>query len=89
MAKGTRNKGGGGTTTNKEVNKENHKNIADNRQQNNSTDHPSNVKGGGRPHRNKQKIVVSIKICTTQRCTHKSCLYPTMYEIDLFLVLNF
>ena len=68
MAKGTRNKGGGGTTTNKEVNKENHKNIADNRQQNNSTDHPSNVKGGGRPHRNKQKIVVSTKICATQRC---------------------
>ena len=59
MAKGTRNKGGGGTTTNKEVNKENHKNIADNRQQNNSTDHPSNVKGVR--HRNKQKIVVSRK----------------------------
>ena len=89
MAKGTRNKGGGGTTTNKEVNKENHKNIADNRQQNNSTDHPSNVKGGGRPHRNKQKIVVSITNCTTKRCTHKSCLCPTMYKIDLFLVLNF
>ena len=86
MAKGTRNKGGGGTTTNKEVNKENHKNIADNRQQNNSTDHPSNVKGGGRPHRNKQKIVVSIKICATQ-C--KSCLYPNIYEINPFLVSKF
>ena len=56
MAKGTRNKGGG--PANKEVNKENHKNIADNRQQNNSTDHPSNVKGG-RQNRNKQRIVVS------------------------------
>ena len=55
MAKGTRNKGGG--SANKEVNKENHKNIADNRQQN--TDHPGNVKGG-KQHRNKQKIVVSI-----------------------------
>ena len=54
MAKGTRNKGGG--SANKEVNKENHKNVADNRQQNNSTDHPSK---GGRQHRNKQKIVVS------------------------------
>ena len=57
MAKGTRNKGGG--SANKEVNKENHKNIGDNRQQNHSTDHPGNVKGG-KQHRNKQKIVVSI-----------------------------
>ena len=56
MAKGTRNKGGG--SANKEVNKENHKNIGDNRQQNHSTDHPGNVKGG-KQHRNKQKIVVS------------------------------
>ena len=56
MAKGTRNKGGG--SANKEVNKENHKNVADNRQQNHSTDHPGNVKGG-KQHRNKQKIVVS------------------------------
>ena len=59
MAKGTRNKGGG--SANKEVNKENHKNIADNRQQN--TDHPGNVKGG-KQHRNKQKIVVSSFIFT-------------------------
>ena len=56
MAKGTRNKGGG--SANKDVNKENHKNIGDNRQQNHSTDHPGNVKGG-KQHRNKQKIVVS------------------------------
>ena len=58
MAKGTRNKGGGGTTTNKEVNKENHKNSAETRQQNYNTDHPSNGKGG-RQNKNKQRIVVS------------------------------
>ena len=56
MAKGTRNKGGG--SANKDVNKENHKNIADSRHQNNNTDHSSNVKGG-RHNRHKQKIVVS------------------------------
>jgi len=54
MAKGTRSKGGG--TATKEVNKENYKNTADNRQQNYSTDHPSNGKGG-RQNRNKQRIV--------------------------------
>ena len=88
MAKGTRNKGGGGTTTNKEVNKENHKNIADNRQQNNSTDHPSNVKGGGRPHRNKQKIVVSIRICATQCCLNHVYI-PLCTKLTHFWSQNF
>ena len=57
MAKGTRNKGGGSAVAaNKEVNKENHKNVSENRHQN-STDHPT--KGGRQNRNNRQKIVVS------------------------------
>ena len=70
MAKGTRNRGGG--SANKEVNKENDKNVSENLHQNNSTDHPKSTKGG-RQHRNKQKIVVSTKNCYRNKPCLSNC----------------